>query len=270
MIPAPSVLECAGLDVGASRPTTSETDGMNIDVRAGVLARFWGKVNKGGPIHPTLGTECWLWTAYRNAGGYGQFHAGRSNFYAHRFAYETMVGRIADGIVLRHQCDTPACVNPAHMLLGTHAENVADKVRRGRVPNGEAHCSHLHPERVPFGEDQGNAKLSEEQAREILKARMQGESHGSLARRFGVGRTAISNLCSGRRWGRMEAERPPRFAVKLLGSDVPSAVLNEARVREIRAAAAGGERIASIARRLAMSPSQISNIVHRRQWRHVS
>lgn len=78
-------------------------------------SRFWRKVQK---------TEaCWLWTAGMSVGGYGRFKAnGRMNF-AHRFAYELLVGPIPDGLQLDHLCRVRHCVNPAHLEPVTAREN---------------------------------------------------------------------------------------------------------------------------------------------------
>src|SRR5690349_6193803 len=81
------------------------------------LERFWSHVLK---------TEsCWLWTGALTK-GYGHFRISpRVEVLAHRFAYEQLVGPIADGLELDHLCRTPACVNPAHLEPVTHAVNMA-------------------------------------------------------------------------------------------------------------------------------------------------
>jgi hypothetical protein len=93
---------------------------------------FWRHVNK---------TEsCWLWTGGRDKDGYGVFHAGRS-VRAHRFSFEHAYGWLPSGGVVMHKCDTPQCVRPDHLVAGTHADNVADKIAKGRlrVPAGAEH-----------------------------------------------------------------------------------------------------------------------------------
>ena len=95
-----------------------------------VEERFWAKINKNAE------GGCWEWTKALHSRGYGQMITGskttkRHNVYAHRFAYETLVGPIPDGLVLDHLCRNPKCVNPAHLEPVTRQENI----RRGAVCN---------------------------------------------------------------------------------------------------------------------------------------
>jgi hypothetical protein len=92
-----------------------------------VLDRFWLKVDRSG--------ECWLWTGARYPSGYGVLTVGgRRNQYAHRLAWEIEHGGpIPEGVQVQHTCDAKACVNPAHLKLGTPKENSEDAVRRGRI-----------------------------------------------------------------------------------------------------------------------------------------
>ena len=87
-----------------------------------LLPRFWKKVS--GTENPN---GCWIWTAYRNQDGYGKFELDNDIVYAHRLAYQLFVGPIPSNLELDHLCRNPACVNPAHLELVLHIENV----RRG-------------------------------------------------------------------------------------------------------------------------------------------
>ncbi len=88
--------------------------------------RFWSKVDRPSP------DACWLWTASTTKSGYGQFGLERGVVRAHRLALELATGKSVEGHVVRHLCDNTACCNPAHLAIGTHTENVADRVERGR------------------------------------------------------------------------------------------------------------------------------------------
>lgn len=91
---------------------------------------------------------CWEWKGKRNDFGYGIFSAERLGFEgsrAHRVVYEHFVGAIPDGLLLRHRCDNPPCVNPDHLVPGTPADNMRDMVERGRHwRHGRSECDKGH------------------------------------------------------------------------------------------------------------------------------
>lgn len=89
--------------------------------------RFWTYVQRG--------TGCWVWTASRYPGGYGQFRRkGGPLRGTHRVAWELARGPIPEGLHVCHRCDNPVCVRPSHLWLGTHSENMQDAHRKGRIP----------------------------------------------------------------------------------------------------------------------------------------
>ena len=101
------------------------------DLTATIIARFQTKYQKSD--------GCWLWTAGRFPRGYGMVNLGRDmrgkqfTTYAHRVAYVLTHGPIPAGAVVMHSCDTPACVNPSHLSLGTQGDNIRDAAHKGRL-----------------------------------------------------------------------------------------------------------------------------------------
>lgn len=144
--------------------------------------RFWAKVDKRGP------DECWLWTA-RITSGYGSIggggHSGRS-LSAHRVSWELHNGPIPAGVHVLHRCDNRLCVNPAHLFLGTPADNMADRDAKGRQAAGEKN---------------GVAKLTDNDVRTIRATYAKGGvTQEALARSFNVHQGLISGIIARRRW----------------------------------------------------------------------
>lgn len=77
--------------------------------------------------------SCWLWDGPRFASGYGRASQGSRKRRAHRVAYELYVAPIPEGMHVLHRCDNPPCVNPDHLFLGTHLDNMKDMERKGRA-----------------------------------------------------------------------------------------------------------------------------------------
>lgn len=137
--------------------------------------RFWEKVDKSG--------ECWIWTGALLKTGYGSIRIDRKAERAHRVAYELTVGPIPQGLLLRHSCDNPKCVNPAHLIPGTKRENTQDAIDRGQ---------HL------VGERDTKSKLSNNAVATILAALTVGVPGKYLADKFGVSASTISGIKTGR------------------------------------------------------------------------
>lgn len=120
---------------------------------------------------------CWLWSKSTTAAGYGRVGLGRRGHtgYAHRASYECAFGPIPPDAVICHRCDTPACVNPDHLFVGSQGDNVRDAWRKGRM-------------QIPPG------KLSVAQVEAIKVAAGRGERTKDLAEQFGVSMPTISRI----------------------------------------------------------------------------
>lgn len=113
------------------------------DLDEKTLARFWSKVNKGGPIHATLGTPCWLWTPPTSK-RYAQFKIARRHRPAHVVAYGILVGDVPAGLELDHLCRVRMCVNPAHLEAVTHHENLLRGNAPAAINKRKTHCKRGH------------------------------------------------------------------------------------------------------------------------------
>lgn len=175
-------------------------DGRRMD--SGLRERFWERVHKTA--------SCWLWMGEVGIDGYGRFRPWR----AHRVAWQLTRGPIPPGMFVCHACDAGCppgeiayrlCVNPGHLFLGTHNENMADMVAKGRSNAGDRHGMRTQPHRAPRGERQGRHKLTEAQVRTIFARAIAGkESLRHIAAEYGVAPTLISKIKLGQKWAHLE------------------------------------------------------------------
>lgn len=77
---------------------------------------------------------CWLWLRKVDRDGYGRMWTGTKEVGAHRWSYESAFGAVAPNVKILHRCDTPSCVNPAHLFQGSQRDNMRDAARKGRIP----------------------------------------------------------------------------------------------------------------------------------------
>lgn len=147
---------------------------------ANIGERFWAKVEKTG--------GCWNWTAAHNKRGYGRIRISGKSAHTHRISWELHNGPIPEGLWVLHKCDNPPCVNPAHLFLGTYKYNIADMIKKGRVPRGES---------------VSRAKLSwnnVEQIRSMYRGNGGTLSQRELSKKFGVGQASISRVVTMKGW----------------------------------------------------------------------
>lgn len=127
---------------------------------------------------PEPNSGCWLWMGEKKMTGYGECWAAGRREDAHRSAYRIFkCEEIPQGMVVRHTCDTKLCINPDHLLLGTQAENIADKVSRNRQAKGEGH---------------GSAKLSDDDVR-LIRTRTD-LSQRALSKLLGICQPVVGQI----------------------------------------------------------------------------
>lgn len=199
-------------------------------MRGSPETRLWARVDKsGGP------DVCWPWTGARRAEGYGMISDGNGhNTGTHRLAWTFTNGPIPAGLFVCHRCDNPPCCNPAHLFLGTNADNARDRADKGRgnahlrsgdrngmrkrpdavlrgdahwtrtqparLPRGDRNGSRLYPERLRRGSAHAGAKLDEAAVRQIRERRAAGDFLRVLASDFGVSISLIRAIASRKIW----------------------------------------------------------------------
>lgn len=209
------------------------------DFDASIIARFWAKVDKNGPVpphRPELG-QCWVWKASKSGDGYGSFGIRlKKNSWvsvgAHVVAYKMQKGLVPHGLHVCHACDNRTCCNGDHLFVGTRADNMQDCVKKKRLITPQS---------------DGIRKLSYEDAVLIRK-----NYTGDLKRTadsLGVSESLIWRIVSGETY-----KTKPK--------------LNVDDVLKIRARASAGETDKAIAKDYRTTGNHINQIVNRRRWRH--
>lgn len=158
--------------------------------------RFWAKVNKDGPVHPVLGTACWLWTGATTNFGHGCINDQGVTRTTHRLAWILIVGPIPEGLCALHRCDVPNCVRASvdpqesHLFLGTKLDNARDCISKGR----DDRSYNLR------GERHANSKLTDAAVIEIRELYRSGLHQRDIAAKFGVSKTQVGSVLRGKAW----------------------------------------------------------------------
>lgn len=152
---------------------------------APIADRLWLRTDKSsGP------ESCWPFMGARNPLGYGVIgRSGRraGTEKAHRVAYVAFFGAIPEGDIVRHKCDNPSCVNPAHLELGSHADNAMDRESRGRGNQAR-------------GESSGSSILTADKVLKIRKMCKDGASFSEAAKTFGVAKSTAQAIVQNHTW----------------------------------------------------------------------
>ncbi len=137
---------------------------------------------------PEPNSGCWLWLLGIVRGGYGQTQIDGKKYLAHRVQWVRFNGPIPKGMFICHHCDTPLCINPNHLFMGNHQDNMSDAVRKGRF---QYFRNAFRGEKHPL------SKLSKDK---VLAIRSDNRKIAEIARDYNVGWSTIGDIKSHRTW----------------------------------------------------------------------
>lgn len=225
-----------------------------------VIDRFWAKVKVGEP------DECGEWQAGKSL-GYGQLSKakGASPYKAHRISWIVHFGTIPEGLHVCHHCDNPGCVNPKHLFVGTHKDNMNDMARKGRASKVG----------MP-GESNGAAILTRPEVNQIRQQYATGNySQSELGSMYNVSGDTVGRIIRNEIWVdgnytiptdvlKVRTGKPPTF----LGEKHHQAKLTWDDVRTIRKAyQKGGISQRKLARKYSVTHTSIGFIIRNKHWK---
>jgi hypothetical protein len=189
--------------------------------------------------------DCWIWQASKDRDGYGKLRFEGKRIRAHRASFLVHNGEIPDNLCVLHKCDVPACINPDHLWLGTHADNSKDRHKKGRTVKG-------------------NAKITQAIADEIRLIRNRDKiSQWDIANKFGVTQACVWNVLQNKNW-KTEGFHPTPILCK------NNAKLTKSQVLEMRKLSKNGTKLKALSQLFPqVKYLTISDIVHRRRWKHI-
>lgn len=180
---------------------------------AKTIARFWSKVDKNGPLHPSnskLG-KCWVWTGAKSCGygslGIAQADGTWTSLGSHVFSLSLAKQRAVNGLLVCHSCDNRSCVNPHHLWIGNHKDNTSDAITKGRLKpftgrEGKKTRFRKGPDRRrKLGKDHWCAKITENEVVQI-RARYIGNrgEYSIIGRQFGLHPDTIKCIVKRKTW----------------------------------------------------------------------
>jgi hypothetical protein len=200
-------------------------------------------------------TGCWLWTASTNKSGYGRLGVDGKVFLAHRLAYAVAHGAIPDGMHVCHRCDTPACINPDHLFIGTNADNMLDKLSKNRQSKGS---------------DFSSTKLTEAQ---VAAIRLDKRPQWVIAQDYGISQSQVSLIHRNEEWRHLDLTQAAYSngridnGNRVKGTAHPLAKLDDEKVQRIRSSA---KSIRALSEEYGVSEGLISRVIKRTAWVHVT
>lgn len=251
-----------------------------------ILDRLDEKTIKGAS-----NVDCWEWTGTKNNMGYGMIQmkvdGKHGKRLAHRVSYQLRVGPIPANKCVLHKCDNPECTNPEHLFLGTKKENYDDMVAKGRRINvwpghlpgrsgfipapqrGDNHWTRKRPSDVKRGENNGFAKLTEDNVRTIYSMRLNGRQAEEIARHFHVDPSTVGDIINGEHWSHMLGTDgcPTLDDLRAIKTPKTIAKLSVDQVRSIKSRLASGETGKSLAAEFKVNEQSISDIKLGRSWK---
>lgn len=161
-------------------------------------------------------TGCIEWTGFRTKRGYGVIGVNNRVIRAHRIAYEIAFGPIPRGLCVCHSCDNRACINPEHLFVATHAENMKDMADKGRANNAPAILAARGKHKL--GENHHATKVTANVVTLMRDMKRGGNTLREVSARFGVPMATVQSIVTGRTWGHVPNAVEKKFERKRRGA----------------------------------------------------